>query len=387
GVGGGPLDGGPPDADADAGPDADVSPEDPCGFGPTDDPDEDRVVLVAQPFSPDPEVPGTEIRSLILGADGRIADTGTRLDLGSRPGLIAVTPSGRFAIVAGEDGTVTLVEIRAPDDLLIRDVVGLPPLGPADLVMHPDGHTAFVVQHNVDESSGVFTLTLGCDGTLTAAASHFGLRLAEAMALVPGDPDQAVLLGGQTAFEPIDDDDVRLLVRDGDTWRQGAAFDVFHDFVGADGLAIHPAGQLVAIPNNSLFSEETGQVALLALDGAGGLQEVQRVLDLPDPALVRFSPDGSALAVLRPEAGRVTLLARQGADFGVAGELRVGVASGMAFVERGESAGLLVVPGVPAEGEARVQVYRVEDGQGRLVDEAPLGRGFPNVPTTLGLRP
>ncbi|MEZ4468083.1 MAG: hypothetical protein R3F43_27525 [bacterium] len=198
------------DRDAASGdPDMGDLPVDPCGFGPIDDPDEDRTVLVAQPFSPVPEVPGTEIRSLVLGSDGRLVDTGARLDVGSRPARIAVTPSGRFAVVAGEDGTVTLVEIVAPDDLQIRDVAGLPPLGPADLLMHPDGHTVFLVRQDVTEdAAGVFTLTLGCDGTLTAAPEHYGLRLAEAMALVPGRSRPGRGPGGQVSRSIRDDDDL-----------------------------------------------------------------------------------------------------------------------------------------------------------------------------------
>ncbi|MEZ4474293.1 MAG: hypothetical protein R3F60_26600, partial [bacterium] len=120
---------------------------------------------------------------------------------------------------------------------------------------------------------------------------------------------------------------------------------------------------------------------------AGGLEEQQRLLDLPDPALVRFSPDGRTLAVLRPEGGRVTLLTAPAGRYSVASELRVGVASDMAFVERGEGRGLLVVPSVPGDGAGRVQVFRVDGGAGALVDEAPLGGGATNIPTVVGVRP
>ncbi|MEZ4468082.1 MAG: hypothetical protein R3F43_27520 [bacterium] len=41
----------------------------------------------------------------------------------------------------------------------------------------------------------------------------------------------------------------RVVARDEATWREVATHDIFHDFVGADGIAIHPDGQLVAVPN------------------------------------------------------------------------------------------------------------------------------------------
>ncbi len=379
-------------ADAGSGPDAeppDMGGEDPCGFGPTGSPDEDRVVLIGHPFGDEEGGRGHDIRSMVLRADGTLVDVGARLGLGSRAERIAFTPSGRFAIVVGEDGVITLVEVVAPDDLQIRDVAAVDPQGTADLVMHPDGHTAWLLRADVNEAnSGVFTITLGCDGTLNVAPDHFGLRLTEAMALFPGDPDQALLLGGQAVFTPIDDFDVRLLTREGHGWRQVGSFDIFQDFVQASGIAVSPDKRTAAIPNASPFSEEGHQLVILDLS-PDGVVERHRILNLEDAVMTRFSPDGQTLLLLRPEPGRITLLAADaGGRFAVVDELAPGLATDFALVSRGEGTGLLVVPSVhPAEG-SRVQVYRLEGpGQAQWVDAVALPEGFDQIPGAIGIRP
>jgi hypothetical protein len=376
---------GAPDASLDQG----LPVEDPCGFGPTGSPDDDRVVLIGHPFGEEEGGRGHDIRSMVLRADGTLVDVGARLDLGSRAERIAFTPSGRFAIVVGEDGVITLVEVVAPDDLQIRDVAAVDPQGTADLVMHPDGHTAWLLRADVNEAnSGIFTLTLGCDGTLNVAPEHFGLRLTEAMALYPGDPDQALLLGGQAVFTPIDDFDIRLLTRAGDGWSEVGRFDIFHDFVQASGIAVSPDKRTAAIPNASPFSDEGHQLVILDLS-PDGVVERHRIQNLEDAVMTRFSPDGETLMLLRPEPGRITLLtADAGGRFGVVDELVPGLTTDFAVVSRGEGRGLLVVPSVhPADG-SRVQVYRLEGpGQARLIDAVELPEGFEQIPGAIGTRP
>lgn len=360
-------------------------PLDPCGreaLGP----DAPRTVLIGHRFGEALGEAATEVRSLVLREDGALVDVGARLDVGDQPAQIAVSPYGRLALVAGEEGSITAVDIEDPADLRILDVAAVPRAGISDLVFDPGGQTAFLLRSDVDaEESGIYTLHVACDGTITVDPVHFGLRLAKTLTLLPDDPDRAVLLGGQTAFDPIDDDDVRLLERDGDGWRQIGAFDIYGDVVDAAGIAVSAAGEIL-VPNSLSFSDEAGQVAVLALEG-DAIVERGRILDLPEAHLARMAPDGRTALLLRPAVDRVTVLsAAEG--WGAVDDLRLGIASDFAMLRRGAAAGVALIPTVLAEGGARVTALRVT-GPGAVeeVDFAELGAGNLNIPGPIGVRP
>lgn len=358
---------------------------DPCGRARLPD-DAPRTVLVGHRFGDAAGEPGTEVRSLVLREDGAIVDVGDRLDIGDRPEQIAVSPLGRLALVAGEEGSVTVVDIEDPANLQIVDVAAVPRAGIADLVFDPGGQTAFLVRSDVDAAeAGIYTLDLACDGTLTIDPDHFGLRLAKTLTFLPADPTRAVLLGGQTAFDPIDDDDVRLLERAGAGWVEVGAFDIYGDLVDAAGIAVNADGEIL-VPNSLPFSDEAGQVAVLQLDG-DAIVEQARLLDLPEAHLARMAPDGQTALLLRPAEDRVTVLsAAEG--WGVVDDLRIGLATDFAMLTRGIARGSALVPAVIASGGARVTVLRV-NGPGAVgeVDHAELGSGGRNVPGPIGVRP
>lgn len=359
----------------------DAGPLDPCGLEPLGD-DTPRTVLIGHRFGEEIGEVATEIRSLVLRADGAIVDVGTRLDLGDQPAQIAVSPFGRVALVAGEEGSVTVVDIQDPADLQILDVAAVPRAGVSDLIFDPGGQTAFLVRSDVDEATaGIYTLHLACDGTLTVDPEHFGLRLAKTLTFLPDDPDRAVLLGGQTAFDPIDDDDVRLLERRGDGWQQIGAFDIYSDLVDAAGVAVNAAGD-VLVPNGLSFSEEAGQVAVCQIEG-DTITETNRLLDLPEAHLARMAPDGQTALLLRPAEDRISVLsAAEG--WGRVDDLVLGLATDFAMLDNG----LALVPTVRAGGGSRVTVLRV-DGPGAVgeLDHAELGRGNLNIPGPVGVRP
>lgn len=367
-------------ATADAGP-----PLDPCGLPPVDS-DAPRTVLVGHRFTDELGVRGTEVRSLVLRDDGALVDVGDRLDLGDAPAKIAVAPSGRIALVAGDEGSISVVDLQDPANLAILDVAAVPRAGIADLLFDASGQTAYLLRSDVDEdTAGVYTLHLACDGTLTVDDAHFGLRLTRAMAVLPNDPDRAILLGGQAVFDPIDDDDVRLLERTDDGWQQVGAFDVYGDVVSAAGIAVSAAG-VALVPNSLPFSDEGGQVAVLEIDG-DQVTEVARLENLPEADLVRIAPDGQTGLLLRPAADRLTIL-DGGAGWRVADEINLGLAIDMAIVRSGAASGIALVPSVLPAGGSRVTVLRViAPGRVEEVDRVELGPGAEQIPGPVGVRP
>lgn len=405
---GAPLDAGPradaspPQADAAPGPDLDsggepplpdaeapdAAPVDPgCALGPDPDPDLPRVLLVGHPFGAVPGEDGTEISAWAVEPDGDLTP-GARIDVGFRPERIAFVPSGRFALVLGEDGTLGILAVDDAEEVTLIDAVGLPGAGAADLVVDPDGLYAHAVFADVDEDSGVYTVGIGCDGALKPEPPHFSLRLSDSFALVPDAPDRAVLLGGQAVFEPLDDFDLRVLERGPQGWEQVGQADLWGDFVDSAGIGIAGDGRTVLIPNGSPFSEEGGQLMVAKIEG-DTLIEVTRLGGLGDLRQVRFAPDGETALVSRLEDGIVSVVTNTEDGWQVVDDIGgVGLAEHLAIVQRGAHAGLVFAPSVsPADGPQLVTLQVEAPGVVRHVRTMLLGEGSPQIPGPAAVAP
>ena len=384
--GSGPTDGGPDPSDG--GPDPSDGGPKPC---PPEEPgpeDGARIVLVGCPFSAQPQVDGTEIRSLLLDRAGELHDFGVRLDVGLRPRRVAFSPSGQWALALGEDGELASVRVDAVDALELVDVAQLPSAGYGDLIVTDGGRTLYVVGSNSTLDGGISTVRLGCDGSLEVVDEHFfPMRLAESLALVP-DSELAVLCGGQAVFDPVDVFDLRLLRRGDAGWEELAVFDVYQDFVDAARIAVSPDGATVLVPNGSPFSDDGAQLSVLTLAG-DVLAEQRRLLDLPDAREALFSPDGATALVTLGEPGRVVVLADEGAGFVEVDRLRgVGLADQMALVGRGPLQGLVLLPSVDPNGGPNVAMLRIEGpGIVRDLGQFELGGGIENIPSAIAVTP
>lgn len=373
-----------PDA---AEPDAEPLPEpDPCGQALHPDPDRPRVAVVGFPFTDTPGVDGTDIAVFRLGGAG-LDPTAARFDVMTRPKRIRFLPGGGHVVVLGEDGVVHTVRIEGADAPAIVDSLALDGSGWNDLVVDPDGLFAHVVSTDVTEAAGVFTLAIGCEGTLDVLPAHFGLRLASTLALMPGDADRALLLGGQAVFDPIDDDDTRLLERTAEGhWQQVGAFDLWGDFTDAAGIGVHPDGTSALVPNGSPISDEGGQLMIVGLDGDSAV-DAGRIEGMDDARSAYFHHGGTAL-VSRLEPGRISVVVREGGDYAVVDELRYGLPEDFAIVQRGALDGYVVVPAVsPAAGPQLVTLRIVGEGAVEEVAVLQLPSGGQNIPGTVAVSP
>lgn len=374
------IDSGPP------APDIGENPGPLCDLGDPGDDDRPRVVLVGHPFTAKPGTPGKTIRSMSLEPGGMPVDDGVLLDVGVRPARIAFVPSGSIALVVGEDGDVVSVSVEGAQELAVVDSVKLPSADYGDIAISQDGSVAWVVGLNVNETSGVSVVHIGCDGTLTVdTAGFYNVRLAESIAVLPGE-QTAVLLGGQTVFAPKDPDDIRLLGRNGDAWVEMGSFDVFKDFVNTGRIAASPDGSRVLVPNASAFSFEEGDISVLAI-GDGVLTEVDRITTLSAVSEALFSPDGLTALISRPEVNRVAILSDLGSGLSVTGEIKgIGLADQMALIDRGSSEGLVLIPSVDVNGGPNVAVLRI-DGVGVVTDlgQVELGTGSEAIPDAIAV--
>lgn len=223
-------------------------------------------------------------------------------------------------------------------------------------------------------------------------ASGRAETLARAPALLRGFGSDAgagvsAVRGGQTVFDPVDDDDIRLLEYRDHAWTQRAGFDIFMDFVGATRIAASPDGTQALIPNDVPFSTEGGQVAVLSIAG-DDVWEVGRLDGLPDVTEALYSPDGRIALVTQTEPGRVKVLVKEGNSMELTGqEVRAGVAQQMASIARGPLAGLVLVPATsPADGPELV-VLRMEGDAVTETQRLPLGRGYDNIPHAVAVQP
>lgn len=383
-----PGDGGAqPDASADAGI-ADSG--EVCGLGELGDPDRARMMLIGHSFTAQPGVDGTQIESFSIAMAGGPVGDGMVLDVGTRPIRIAFTPSGTLALVLGEDGTLVSVATDSVDTLAIKDTITLFPAGFEDLVITADGRTAYAIGSDVGAQSGVSTVHIGCDGTLTRDdGAFFNVRLAESLALIPGSNDQrAVLLGGQAVFEPVDVNDLRLIERTGSGWNELGAFDIFMDFIDAGKIGISPDGTLVLVPNGSPFSTEGGHVALVGISG-NMLSEVDRYTGLDDAREAIFAPDGRTALISQLQPGRVAILSDLGSGLQEAGSVTgIGLADQMAMISRGMLSGRVYIPSIDPQGGPNIAMLSI-DAPGIVANlgQFELGNGSENIAVAIAVTP
>ncbi|MCA9541761.1 MAG: hypothetical protein KC620_22850, partial [Myxococcales bacterium] len=338
------------------------------------------------PFSDEIGVDGTEIGLFALTEDG-LDPTGERLDLMARPKRARFLPGGTHVLVLSEDGVLQTVQVEGEGAPAIVSSIALDGVGWTDLVVDPDGQHVHAIRHDVTEAAGVFTLEVGCEGVLSPLPTHLGLRLAASLALVPGQPDRALLLGGQAVFDPIDDNDTRWLKRTADGgFAQAAAFDLWSDFVDTAGIDISPDGRFALVPNGSPLSDEGGQVMVVALDGDTA-RDAARIEGMDDARVARFHPNGTAL-VTRLEPGRVSVLLEDGGAFSVVDELRYGLPEDLAIVTRGALDGMVVLPAVSGSTGPQLIALRIDGpGEVREVAVLPLPSGGQNIPGTVAVAP
>lgn len=346
----------------------------------------DRTVLVGQPYTDDLDIDGTSVRRLTLLASGTLVDAGESLDVGFTASRIEFMPSGTLALVLGERGELASVEVGT--SLRVLDTITLPRADYGDIVLSPEEGLAFIVGLNVDTSSGVSTVSVGCDGELTNITSAFlNIRLADSMTQI--SDDRAVLLGGQAVFAPVDVFDIRLLERDGPAWVEIDRFDIFGDFVSTGRIASSPSGDRVLIPNSSLGSSEGSQVLVLAVEGET-VREVQRITGLDDPSEVHFSPDGSTAVVTLVEPGRVVVLRREPDGTFVETEriAGIGLPDQIGAVRRGALAGTMLIPSIDVSGVSNIAMLRfAAPGDVTDLGQFDLGEDIADIPSCIGLAP
>ncbi|MFO0729104.1 MAG: hypothetical protein U1E65_35315 [Myxococcota bacterium] len=373
--------GGPDAGPADAGVQA-------CGFdvyGPADRP---RVVLVGQPFTSNPPVNGTVIRTMLLPVSGTLTDVNTRIDVGFRPSRIEFVPSGTFAIAIGEDGDVASLRVVSETNVSVVDHLALPRGGFKDLRILSDGQTILAMNSDVGATSGIYTLHIDCDGRLSQdSAAFYNLRLADSLAFA-GSESLAVVLGGQAVFAPVDNNDLRLFSRVNGRFTEIAAFDLWSDAIDAARIAVSPDGHTLIVPNGSPFSAQ-GATVMIASVGPTTINSPRILTNMGDAREALFSPDGQTALVTLLEPGKVVVFADRGAGF-VETERKsgIGLAEQMAMVSRGSLSGRVLLPSVDGNGGPNIASLQIT-GPGVVTDlgQVNIGMSSEDIPEAIAVTP
>ena len=254
--------------------------------------------------------------------------------------------------------------------------------------MADGGTRAIVVGNNSTADGGVNTVRVACDGTLTLdEAAFFPLRLAQSLAPIPGT-DRALLLGGQAVFEPVDDNDVRLVEWTGSGWIEVAAYDIFGDFVNTDRIAFSGATNTLLIANSSPFSAEGNQMSVLQLEG-DALTETERLMGINDPYETAFSPDGQIGLVTLFQPGRLIAYAQRDQGLVEVGSASgIGLAAQMAFVRRGSLAGTVLITSTDPSGAPNIAMLQIApSGEVTDLGQTDFGDASSNIPDGITITP
>lgn len=361
----------------------------PCGFDEPGPADKARVIVLGHPFGAQSGMPGTDIRTLNLATDGTITDDGTRIDLGFRVARLEMVPSGEILLALGEDGELASLRVNSATNLNVLDQIQLPAAGYGDLRIAEDGQTVIVAGENVDQTSGLSTVYLACDGRLIAAPNEFfNIRLSSSFVMIPGT-SQVVLLGGQTVFAPIDPDDLRVLSRTpGQGFTSVNTFDIWMDFIDALRIGATPDGRIIIVPNGSPFSNEGSQASVLQLNG-NNLSELERLTGLDDAREVIFSPDGTTALISLLSPGHLAVITDPGTGWAEVDRIRgIGLAEQLAMVSRGALSGRVYVPSVDANGGPNLaSVAFGMPGVVSNLGQIELGSGNEEIPGPIAITP
>ena len=350
----------------------------------------DRVLVLGHPFSNMVGESLTEIRTMTLRSNGQLSDDGIRVDVGGRAESIVFVPSGEIALILTEEGVLASYRVDGARSVELVDSVVLPSAGYGEIVLAGDAERVHIVGRSSTEDGGISTVYLSCDGALDHDASaFFPLRLAGGMVLYDGDM-RAILAGGQTSFEPIDDDDLRVLAWDGAGWQIEAEYDMWRDSNYAPNIALSPDERTLLVPNSLIFSEESNQVRVFDVSGST-VRRSGEIEDLEDVQRVAFSSDGATALVTMAEPGEVAVLSNGGGRVREVDRISdIGLADRMAWVRRGSLTGTVLLPSVDPSDESgsNVSILSV-DGPGRVsdLDQLGLGRGGENIPLSIGIQP
>jgi hypothetical protein len=254
--------------------------------------DRQRAVVISHPFDA-PGVKGGRYRAFSLSETGELSTTDQTFMMGTATqGRIVFTPDGEIGLVAQDDGTLGV--FRVSDDGTV-EVIAARYEGSfyADsVVMDPSGVRAYVLDNQWREhGGGVYSVKIGCDGTLVDEGQVVPAKLPSALVLMEG----RALLAASDAMTSPTDRDAHLL-----SWGNDHSLMESVSLFSGGGANISTVEvtadhRWVLIADNAEFSGVANRIAVVEVTDAN-LKFNKLLTPIQDPMSIAFSPfDGSAI--------------------------------------------------------------------------------------------
>ncbi|MBI5532479.1 MAG: hypothetical protein HY898_07180 [Deltaproteobacteria bacterium] len=379
------------DAPAQDGSDAAVDSGPTCGRVPGPE-DADRIAVVSHPY--DTAGKKAEVYELLtLNAAGTLAYTGEKFNMGrSYMGNVVFTPDGKVGIVSqDEDGTLGSFRINAAGHAEVVQAKFKGGFYAGPIVMHPSGDRLYVLDSEwANIGGGVYSVRIGCDGTLTEEGKLIEAKLPYSLVPIPGKPGQAAI-AAKDLLSSAAGDDAHLVTIEPSIQKLASA-DAFADDqqIIASGAAT-PDGKFVLFGDNNEYGTTPNRIAVLEV-GDSTLTMKQMLPDMLDPLAILVSPYedvaivvsgyGNAIQVLKYDASNATT------PFSLVGPLsykgaKPQLPGGAVMVDRGTLKGRVLV----AENEG---VRMVQFAQGTGVSDLgvlPSGGGMEGMVGVVGVQP
>lgn len=374
--------GGTQDAPPDAAPAPATCPRVP---GPADGP---RKVVVSHPFGEGSGKKANAFEVLDLSAAGELTRPGVTFEMRTAFEPIVFTPDGKIGLVPQDDGTIGVFTFDASGKPEILDAAFSGSFYAHRIVVSKDGSRAFVLdEQTANNGGGVHEIAIGCDGKLAYVGLAVPGGRAHGMALLPGDPDRAVL-AGYKAFDSADGTYVHRLDVGGAKVTRLASGPAFGDEDAiASSIAITNDGKFALVTDNG-FAKGSRMIPV-SLDTMKPLAEMAT----PNPAAVVMSPFGNAALLLNSDGEDALRLvtydaANAAKPFAVASEVayvggKTSLPTIASVIDRGMLRGRVLVAETTAVRRlAFTQAGAVED-----LGPLSLGEGNGSIVGSLGVQP
>lgn len=351
-----------------------------------------RKVVISLPFQASGQK-SNRYEVLDLSTDGTLTRPGVAFEMGRLSmGELVFTPDGKVGIAPqDEDGTLGVFRVADGGQVEVVHAGFDGGFYPADVVMGPQGLRAFVLDTNWrNNGGGVYSVLIGCDGSLTSEGLVAPAKLPRALLFLPDDSGR-VVVAADDLMDSTPGNDTHLLdwSLQPDLLSGVSAFGDDEAMVTA--AAVTPNGRHFLLGDGSFFSGLPNRVAVVEQSG-GQLVARQVISPVDDPVAVVASPFENAALVVSGYSNAVYVLsydpAHDTAPFAWVGEPQYVAASpqlpgGAVLVERGGLTGRVLVPEVGG-------VHQFEFGPGGDVTDLgrlDLGDGSENIAGGIGVQP
>ena len=333
-----------------------------------------------------------------------------RVDVGFRPDDVMILEDGLWAVVLGAEGELTTLDLSASPPQ-IQNQLSLPSASYKGFQLYPQSTRLFyATAFNSTEDSGLFVFEVGCEGEFILYENEdaLALRLTFGAQPVKQSPDWVMVFGGQAVFDPIDPLDLRVYRfipqnEGGQGWESNAAFDVWTDFIDAEGVGVSSDGRDVVMVNASPFSDEGNQIRIAHLNPpqeqnqSWTLESVQILENIRDPQRAVFDPGFDRVWVSQAEAGALFYLERSTVGTWQEGQrfTQLGLADHFVFSDRwdqfqgriNKQESWVWLPITQPSGGSYLARFISEENQVRALEPFELGSGAESLPDALDIWP